>query len=177
MSDEILTIDYQVNLKDMIKAGEVFMYSRIAIVLGIRCMQLMALMMLVAYSLLLKGGLPSSPQHTTIISLAIIFAFFHKRVSRKILNLRFKKDPTLNTEIHFEVNKYKIKWHGEKSKPGQCNWSDLYKVIKIKTGYILYSRSAKFLWLPIEGFKNTEQQQKFLELISEKGLKFRDRSN
>lgn len=131
------------------------------------------LLMIVAFALIVfRSWPPSGIGLFLIIAVPIIYPLVWlftfgppgRRRQRRQMAARIGE----SIEVEWEITSDRLRVSDSKEDESSFSWSSVEKVVRIPTGFLLYSNPVTFNWIPLTGFSSLEDIEMFAELSSVK---------
>ena len=97
------------------------------------------------------------------------FWFFYSRILARIT---FAKRPDNNLDLNWEITSTTLALRTSKS-TSEYTWELIYKVVRARGGFLLYTGSRTFSWLPRDGFMGDAEFERLDEIARGSGRKYR----
>lgn len=97
----------------------------------------------------------------------IYFLFLRKYDARWAIRRHFKKRPDRNAQIVWTLNDDALQIKTGESESKQ-NWTQISKVRKARSGFLLYPNETIFYWLPVTAFLSEDDRARTETLLRSK---------
>lgn len=172
----MLELEYTTTADDAAAATTDFLTNRpllniMMIVLRISCFILCFAFTIAVYNKAAR------PQDYVMALTAAIWIFYHKKINHSVVKSSLKRRKFENIKCVMKIDEKSILYRLQNYTPQYIEWKKLRFVIKNKNGYIIpltgLANAGRFMWLPFQGLKADNAEQKFLDLVSKYKLKIK----
>lgn len=160
---------YQPTIKELVKAGSLFIEKKPFFLLTIQIMNVFAIVILALIILkLFKFGLTPEEWMAMITGLAWLFG--RRPFNEWLLFQRMKSNKVLEYPIKVVISLNGLMWEGKGLATGHMPWEQIRYIMEAKNGFLIPNVSTRYLWLPFRSFKSSDDLSEFRSLLNEKKI-------
>lgn len=172
----MLELEYTTTADEAADATTAFLTNRpllniMLIVLRVACFVLCFVFTVALYNKAAR------PQDYVMAATAAIWILYHKKINRWVVTSSLKRRKLGNIKCTMKIDEKSIFYRLQDYTPMHIEWKKLRFILKNKKGYIIpltgLANAGRFMWLPLQGLKQHDAEQQFLDLVTRYKLKIK----